>query len=1678
MPRRIAFPALVVAALVGSSALQAFPLTAAPASAADAWTSVWTAPMQDASSLVASDFTCRHIARTSATGEQIRVTLSNEFVTTPTTFDAVTVAAHTGGGGIAAGSTESVTFGGSASVTVPAGQTVTSDAIAFPVEHGDEIAVSTYVAGTIAQFPNHAEGNVTQHCTAFDGSAGNRVGDVATTAWPGHGTNVAWLSGVEVADAGGAIVAFGDSITDGFGASVDAYATWPDLLAVRLASADPATAVVNAGISGNRLTAAGGAGPTGLDRLDRDVLAQAGARTVIVLLGSNDIAGGADAVTVVDGLQKIADEARTAGLWVVGGTLLPRHGGWGGDDAAKDSVRGEVNEFIRSSGAFDAVVDFDAVMRNTDPDYPAPDSPDAAEWLNPAYEVGDRVHPNDAGYAAMAAAIDLTLLRAPAGAISIDAAGVNGIVSHSTLGQMMEAGYPNMNGAWAERVLNRSLEMSDLDRPAGWHDAFRGTALRTELWTPVSLDDADAGTVVVEDGVVEITAAEPGRFGLLSRDIARSDRARVSVEARIAAASGQNALIGLYGGEGAGDFSHNVEFGIENGSAVVFADGAAPWTGTAVSLPADFRIEATPGASRTLDFFVNDALVHTITGYGALPAPYRAFAYGHTGTASFDRIAAWTDATYDAFDDGVLSSRWTPTRLEGANDGTVSAAGGRLTVTGAPAGRYGALSAYLENSAVDWTSVKTTLVSQSGTNALMSIYGGDGGFDDFVEFGVEDGVARVFTSSGPGGFTGGAVSLPAELEVQVGPSWANGRTLRFLVNGSVVHTIQDSTDVPEDDFRVFLYGYGASTSVWDDVRVEQRHWNDIVASTYDVDGGLNSLWAQVALEGGYGSTSQSGGRVTITGAPDSRFGVLSKIVDESDLYGYAVEAKLDSISGTNGLLSLYGGTGEGDFSKTVEFGIEGGQLRVFEAGAAPWTGGAAVTPAVLRVEVSAPDDGGARDLDFFYDDRLVHSIDGSEAIGGGEFRTFLYGYGATTTTWDHQTFAKLGTNWEEDGHASRATYEQVRGDALNGDRFQRVHIQAGDGRKGISQRGLALQAGHQYRVEAYVRGDVGPVDIELGPATGDGPGYSEYDGTTTAAVTGSWTKATAVLTPDTTDLLGKLFIGAEGEGTLDIDMVSVMPLDESEAVLGGWRADFVETLEEMKLSSVRWPGGIIADWYDWSDGVGPRAERAPTFYAEWDAQWLTNDVGTHEILDLAEALGIELDLQVNWGRGTPEQAADWVEYVNASTSSARAANGRTEPWNIRNWGIGNETWGFWTPGWTPDATAFAASYDDFATAMLAADPGIELFADADDGSTTAQARNIALLGTGKVDHLAPHIYAPQTLPLDYDDGFVFAASNGVPANLADILAVTEQSIVQHTSEDVKVAMTEYSANYLNDAMGRAQSLEGALQTAANTNYFLRRPDLLEVNDISGLVNLWEGGGIRIGNRGLYQTATHHVMSMQANHVGDVLLPTEVSSDTFDAPAMGNMPARAGVPYLDVTTTRSADGSRIYLSVVNRHPSAAITASIEIDGTTSIASTGTVHELNSGSYLNVNSWADPDVVAPTSAMLSGLGSSFSHEFPAHSFTIIELETVAPSTNGTVISGYVYDESTFAAVSGATVSVPGAGTTTTDARGRYLITVPGDATYSITVSGAGYATKTRTGIEVRGVGATANSIPLGH
>ncbi len=375
----------------------------------DHWVGTWAAsPVSGANTdgkYGAADTTYREIVHTSLGGNKVRIILTNEFGTEPLTIAAARVALSAGGSDITPTADRELAFGGRPAISIPAGALALSDPVDLKLPAGANLAISIFLpAQTIQHVSLHTFANQTSY------TASGNVTSAAKLESPTEIINWPFLKGVNVLAGGNssAIVAFGDSITDGAHSTLSANARWPDVLAKRL-QADKKTAdiaVLNEGIGGNRVLH-DVAGPNALARFDRDVLSQAGVKYLIILESINDIghatrtANPDDVVSadeLIQGLAQMAERAHQHGIKVYGATLTPYMGA-GYAYPAGEAMRQAINHWIKTTNQFDGFIDFDKATQ--DPANPA--------TFAAADDSGDHLHPSDAGYKAMGDSIDLKL---------------------------------------------------------------------------------------------------------------------------------------------------------------------------------------------------------------------------------------------------------------------------------------------------------------------------------------------------------------------------------------------------------------------------------------------------------------------------------------------------------------------------------------------------------------------------------------------------------------------------------------------------------------------------------------------------------------------------------------------------------------------------------------------------------------------------------------------------------------------------------------------------------------------------------------------------------------------------------------------------------------------------------------------------------------------------------------------------------------------------------------------------------------------------------------------------------------------------------------------------------------------------------------------------------------------
>jgi lysophospholipase L1-like esterase len=400
-----------------------------PDSANESWVATWTAAQQ----LLVAPFpvgekdreraklpdtlhnqTIRMIVHTSIGGKSVRIHLSNAIGALPVTVGSIHIANRNGQGSeIVAGSDRTVTFSGKRSVSIQPGVVLVSDPIDLDVRPEADLAVSLFLPQNTGAPTNHLLGFHTAFISNGDTTSQAVLSEPIQTT-----SSYLWLGGVDVSTASPksfSVVALGDSITDGYATTLDTNHAWPALLAKRLApvGSQPGIAVVNQGISGNQVLR-DGAGISALARFDRDVLSQAGVKWMILLEGINDInlhtrispevpLPTSDDLTsddLIGAYVQLIERAHTHGIKVIGATLTPEEGVWIASKKGEE-IRQAVNKWIRTSGRFDAIVDFDAVIRD----------PNHLTKMRTEFDPGDHIHPNDEGNQVMANAFDLSVFR-------------------------------------------------------------------------------------------------------------------------------------------------------------------------------------------------------------------------------------------------------------------------------------------------------------------------------------------------------------------------------------------------------------------------------------------------------------------------------------------------------------------------------------------------------------------------------------------------------------------------------------------------------------------------------------------------------------------------------------------------------------------------------------------------------------------------------------------------------------------------------------------------------------------------------------------------------------------------------------------------------------------------------------------------------------------------------------------------------------------------------------------------------------------------------------------------------------------------------------------------------------------------------------------------------------------
>ncbi len=607
--------------------------------------------------------------------------------------------------------------------------------------------------------------------------------------------------------------------------------------------------------------------------------------------------------------------------------------------------------------------------------------------------------------------------------------------------------------------------------------------------------------------------------------------------------------------------------------------------------------------------------------------------------------------------------------------------------------------------------------------------------------------------------------------------------------------------------------------------------------------------------------------------------------------------------------------------------------------------------------------------------------------------------------------------WKPETDRSDVSYVIDRSETLDGISSQRVSIFGASRRwRGISQTGFNVVAGREYIAYAWIRAKPASatVSFRLESASGEVAAHAEAPLTE-----GEFRRYEVHLRP-ARDLFPAVFRIAFNEpGAQWIGAASLMPPDN----IDGIRSDVYELLQRLKPSIIRWPGGGYTDSYDWRKAIGPRDRRPPQDLLPFgqplgfDHGMDTNDFGADEFLRLCERLGAQPYISANFGSGTPEMAAAWVEYCNGPATSTwgrkRAENGRTQPCGVHSWSVGNETWGPFEPGYTT-APGYVAFFKPIAAAMRAVDPSIAITAVGHFDEADRRDWNEPVLkdASQQIDLLSMHHYYPggfvptalQDDPLALYKAIV-AEPDLVEQGLRDMIAMTDR--ITGGRKKINLALDEWNEwdwNYpvpretpgrsvvnqfidlINQSGLEFNSTErDALFGARMLHVLMRLSDRVPIGIRTHVINSL--GAIRTDSTRAYMTASGEAMELYAQHSGSVLLDVKRQAPSFDVPQTG----WKGISSLDAAATYDPLTRALFLHLVNLNAAAVLRTAVAITGGTPQPN-GISWQIAPSDFLSRNDFGVTNV-AIRETSLSNISNRFSVDLPPHSITTLEIRMVS-------------------------------------------------------------------------------------
>ena len=538
--------------------------------------------------------------------------------------------------------------------------------------------------------------------------------------------------------------------------------------------------------------------------------------------------------------------------------------------------------------------------------------------------------------------------------------------------------------------------------------------------------------------------------------------------------------------------------------------------------------------------------------------------------------------------------------------------------------------------------------------------------------------------------------------------------------------------------------------------------------------------------------------------------------------------------------------------------------------------------------------------------------------------------------------------WEPTGFNDAFEYALDQSVALAPFQSQRIRIfNHFNGYRGIAQSGMRMEQKRHYHGSVWMKSEgCAVVDILLTCADGTNVFTKRV-----CVESSKWEKTEFEFLSDQADEDTTFEIRLLSQATLWLDQASLIPADSRNGV---W-ASVMDRIKALHPSTLRFPGGCFADCYHWQDGCGEADFRPARENAHWGGVE-ENNFGTDEFLLLCRSIGCEPIICVNFGSGTPEEAAQWVEYCNGSSEteygSIRARNGNKEPFHVKYWEFGNEIFGDWEIGHC-SADEYADKYRRFYKAMKEKDETIECIACAGNGNSMDQAWNerlLALIGD-KINILALHTYAPMIENAELDNRDLYKAVAGAPAKYEAVIQKTLDTIrnVCGGTCSIKLGITEWNTSYHNKS-GREQTLEAAIFNAGMMNMFLRNSDEIIMCNASDLVNGWSGGLIRSKKGVTFGTPSYYAVMMYSQTKAAERIQSYYECETYQTKHIGNVDAMDRVPYVDIVVCRNAEGKKVVFTV-NRYEDSCV--KLTISGVRN-SKTCTIMSLWSEELSDVNS----------------------------------------------------------------------------------------------------------------------------